>query len=896
MNARVNQDQFDEIYRQDVLPALESDAELDFKLHEASEKYLNNGVCPGCGKRSLYISRQKPFQLKCNRLNKCQYEEKTRDRYSYLFENLSDRFPRSEADPHATARAYLQRARGFNTDRLAGCYEQARYKTKSGEWVETVRFPLCDGYWERLIDQRGIQANEGKKAHIKYGTNYQNKGWTPPGQVIEKNDKVFIVEGIFHAIALWLAGYKVIASVSANNFPWAYVDEHQGKLVTWTLALDNDKAGRTFTVKYRKQLVERNELVAVALLPQQANGTAQDWDDAYRIGRLDETLVNDALYEGRLFTAPTPLNRAYVMFQRLNRTFFLLEFGNRLYSARVNKNELQTDGETPDGGFLEEFKKHATVEQVANCVPAFEYIQRDTITGEQQFFFRFTFPNDRNSVTVALAPSSISEPRAFAKALLERTPGGIFDGGEKVLSMLRSQWMDNPDTVRTLPFVGYDEETGAYCFQDFGFVNGRELHANEHRYLDTGKGSLKTALASLHIAHVEQINLDWFDDLVAVHQMNGLAALSWWTASLFTQQIKQKLGAFPYLEFTGQGGSGKSSLLRFLWCLVGRSSHEGIKPNGGGTSSVGLARVLAQVSNLPVVLIESDSETTDSQGRVIVNQFNWDEYKNLFDHNGTLRTIGTKSNSNDTHALIFRGALCIAQNNRVSSTEQFLTRIVHLHATREHHTTALKVVADRLHSLTVEDLAGYLRLCLANETQWLERFHRSRETYLKLLRGVDALKNMRIIDCHATVMAAAYATQAFFPSWSDDLLRQVVQHLKNRALDRQLLISSEPELLTKFWNIYHYLNERVTTITDQDGTREEIHETLNHSTDPALIAINLEHFTQAAKQSGQELLPTTLLRRDLPQSKTYPFVGNAKVRSALEKRPLQCWVFRKRCG
>lgn len=93
MNARVNQDQFDEIYRQDVLPALESDAELDFKLHEASEKYLNNGVCPGCGKRSLYISRQKPFQLKCNRLNKCQYEEKTRDRYSYLFENLSDRFP-----------------------------------------------------------------------------------------------------------------------------------------------------------------------------------------------------------------------------------------------------------------------------------------------------------------------------------------------------------------------------------------------------------------------------------------------------------------------------------------------------------------------------------------------------------------------------------------------------------------------------------------------------------------------------------------------------------------------------------------------------------------------------------------------------------------------------------
>ncbi|MBX6698669.1 toprim domain-containing protein [Pseudomonas aeruginosa] len=895
MNARVSQDQFDEIYRQDVLPALESDTELDFKPHEASEKYLNNGVCPGCGKRSLYISRQKPFQLKCNRLNKCQYEEKTRDRYSYLFENLSDRFPRSEADPHATARAYLQRARGFNTDRLAGCYEQARYKTKSGEWVETVRFPLCDGYWERLIDQRGIQANEGKKAHIKYGTNYQNKGWTPPGQVIEKNDKVFIVEGIFHAIALWLAGYKVIASISANNFPWAYVDEHQSKLVTWTLALDNDKAGRTFTVKYRKQLAERNELVAVALLPLQGNGEPQDWDDVYRIGRLDETLVNDALYEGRLFTAPTPLNKAYVMFQRLNRSFFLLEFGNRLYSARVNKNELQTDGEAPGGGFLEEFKKHTTVEQVANCVPHFEYIQSDVITNEQQYFFRVAFPNGRNSVTVALTAGSIAEPRAFAKTLLERTPGGVFNGGEKVLSILREQWTENPDVVRTLPFVGYDEETGTYCFQDFGFIKGRELLANEHRYLDTGKGALKTALQSLHITYGEQVNLDWFDDLVAVHQMNGLAALSWWTGSLFTQQIKKMVGNYPYLEFTGQGGAGKSSLLRFLWRLFGRTNHEGIKPNGGGTSNVGLARVLAQVSNLPVVFIESDSESTDSQGRIIINQFNWDDHKDLFDYNGTLRTTGTKTTGPETASLLFRAALCIAQNNQVVASEPTLTRIVHLHATRDHHTIALKAVADRLHRLEVGHLAGYLRHCLANETLWLERFWKARDTYHKFLLGVSALKHFRIVDCHATVMAAAYATQGLLPGWTDELQLQVVQHLKNRAQHRQQVISSEPELLTKFWNIYHFLNERVVTITDQDGTREEIHETLNHSTDPALIAINLEHFTQASKNAGQELLPSTLLRRDLPKSQTYAFIENKKVRSALEKRPLQCWIFQKRC-
>ncbi|MCY1299286.1 hypothetical protein D9M70_488080 [compost metagenome] len=350
------------------------------------------------------------------------------------------------------------------------------------------------------------------------------------------------------------------------------------------------------------------------------------------------------------------------------------------------------------------------------------------------------------------------------------------------------------------------------------------------------------------------------------------------------------------MELSGQGGAGKSSLLRFLWRLVGRTNHEGIKPNAGGTSQVGLSRAFAQVSNMPVVLIESDSETIDGQGRIIINQFNWDNIKPLYDHNATLRTVGVKSSSNDTDSLLFRGGVCISQNNRVSSSEPTMTRIFHQHMTRDHHTIALKPIADRLHGLPVEELAGYLRHCLANESLWLERFWKALSSYEQQLQRVDAIKHQRIVLCHAMVMAAAYATQALFPAWSDEQLKEVVRHIKTRALDRQQVISSEPELLTKFWSIYHFLNERVVTITDSDGTREEIQETLNHSIDPALIAINLEHFTQAAKHAGQELLPTTLLRRDLPRSETYPFAGNAKVRSGLEKRPLQCWLFRKRGG
>lgn len=94
---------------------------------------------------------------------------------------------------------------------------------------------------------------------------------------------------------------------------------------------------------------------------------------------------------------------------------------------------------------------------MANCVPRFEYIERDAITGEQRYFFQFDFPNSRLNCKEPLPPSAITEPRGFTKALLERTPGGMFEGGERVLAMLKSEWLRNPSTVRTLPFIGYDE-------------------------------------------------------------------------------------------------------------------------------------------------------------------------------------------------------------------------------------------------------------------------------------------------------------------------------------------------------------------------------------------------------------------------------------------------------
>lgn len=181
--------------------------------------------------------------------------------------------------------------------------------------------------------------------------------------------------------------------------------------------------------------------------------------------------------------------------------------------------------------------------------------------------------------------------------------------------------------------------------------------------------------------------------------MNGLGALSWWTASLFVQQIASEQASFGFLELTGEPGAGKSSLLRFLWRLLGRENMEGTKPSGSGASMVGLLRAFAEVSNLPMVLIESDRTYTDAQGRTVTVQFTWDDVKPMFDYHAQLRVTGVKTGGNEKRVDIWRGALAISQNASVTGDEATLSRIVHFHCTKDGHSLALKPMADRLRAM-----------------------------------------------------------------------------------------------------------------------------------------------------------------------------------------------------
>lgn len=83
----------------------------------------------------------------------------------------------------------------------------------------------------------------------------------------------------------------------------------------------------------------------------------------------------------------------------------------------------------------------------------------------------------------------------------------------------------------------------------------------------------------------------------------GIAALAFWTGSLFAAEIRDSGDAFPFLHIYGPAGCGKTTLIETLWKLLGRANYEGLDPHR--FTSYALERVLGATSNTPTVLMDS---------------------------------------------------------------------------------------------------------------------------------------------------------------------------------------------------------------------------------------------------------------------------------------------------
>lgn len=892
--------------------------EADFGLkRRAGTDYMRGGTCPSCGKKELYSRYDQPWFVKCGRESKCGEQWHVKELFDDLFDDWSKRIPATKEDPAATAKGYLQGARGFHLELIEGWYTQESFwhpDLRIGS--ATVRFALeHGGYWERLIDR---PHRFGKmKARFTKGQARRSCWWCPPSVDLLEVSELWITEGIFDAISLLHHDIAAVSAMSSNVFPDESLKalakartEAGSKLPRLVWALDNEPGAHRYTRRWVKQARELGFTCEAAQIPQRDRKA--DWNDLHqRWMFLDEDKraeqveadLKEARYQGALLIAETAAEKALLMYEWRKRHEFHFGFGNRMYwfkldMEKFNKAMLALESsENHDDKLLNDrqmtekaLSESGGVVEIANCYPQALYFQRNEVTDESWYYFRVDFPHDEPTVRNTFTGGQVAAASEFKKRLLGMAAGAVFTGTGAQLDKIMKDQLFALKTVKTIDYIGFSKEHGCYVFGDLAVRGGVVEQANAEDYFEFKQLRLKTLQKSirLEIARTDEgYRAEWLDWLWTCFGTQGIAALAFWFGSLFAEQIREEYQSFPFLEVTGEAGAGKSTLLMFLWKLFGRPDEEGKDPSK--MSKAGLRRWMGQVSGMPLVLLEADRSDND---RGAAKAYDWDELKPLF-NGGTLGVTGVKTAGNETYEPPFRGTIVISQNATVAASEAILTRIVKLHFVRPQVTSQSRAAADNLNHLSAMDVSHFLLMATRAEAKVLETFRVQVKVHEQALRELKEIRIERIIKNHAQLLALLDALRLVVPL-SDRQHQATQRELTAMALVRQSAVNADPSEVAEFWEVFDYL---------QSLSEDPV---VDHSKKPDLIAINLNEFAERAAEHKQKLADVGTLRNLLPNSRSRKYIEHNKsvdsaVRAAFNRRnntltqrgtTVKCWLFK----
>lgn len=879
----------DDLYRE-LMPLIER----DFAFKKDKGDWLQGGTCPVCNKKELFTSKEHPWVLRCGRLEKCGAEIHVKEHYPELFDNWGDRYAKTPEAPNAAADAYLKNARGFNLELIAGQYTQESYydpKLKIGS--ATVRFALSkEIYWERLIDQPSRFG--GKKAHFNAGSKYAGMAWCPPMQM--PDDEIWIVEGIFNSIALMHNGIYSASAMSCSNYPHLFLtsvierciaaEKKRPKLV-W--ALDDGKAGTTYAKKFRDRS-EAEGWDSSCVLIRGKGKVKPDWNDQHQAGRLKLEDIEEYRYWGRLLTAKSAADKSMIMYRRKEWRMFFFDYDNRLYwfeydNAKYNAAlEKLTEEKSGSGISKEDIRQQAledsrTIKEIANCRPTALYYQANALTDESWYYVRIDFPHDGAAIKNTFTGSQLSSASEFKKRLLSMAPGALYTGSALHLDLWLQKQMFGLKTVQTIDYIGYSKEHGAWVFDDIAVKDGRVYDLNDEDFFDIGKLAVKSLNKSVALTinpEFKDHDAEWAQLVWKCFREKGIVALAFWLGSLFAEQIRDQFESFPFIEIVGEPNSGKSTLIEFLWKLVGRTGYEGFDPQKATIAA--RARNFAQVSGLPIVLIESDRDSGDGDKNK-QKGFDWDELKTAF--NGrSVRSTGVKNTGNDTREPPFRGSIVISQNATVSASDAFMQRLMHVWLEAKQPTDESRILFKKLASYPVKKCSQFILMATRAEAAIMQTIAERHPVYVKLLDDNANIKQQRIIHNHAQLMALVDALRLVV-KFSDEAYLAVLEEIVAMAEERQRAINADHPRVQEFWEIFDFIEAKSAG------------DVLNHSRDDSLIAVNLNDFIQKAENARQQIPEMSELKKFLRTSRARKFLDYKAVNSIITSGSIKCWVFQK---
>lgn len=907
----------DDKLRQTILQRLKAD--YAFISSAQGARRWSGGKCPACGKKELYVYTEMPWVISCGRESRCGQKWTVKDLYDDLFNNWSDRHQQSPEDPHAAAKAYLRDGRGLNIVRLAGCYTQENYSDRRlNAHSATVRFPLPnDGWWERLIDQP--QRFGKKKANIKYGYRYRGQAWHNPARTFDdlaKADEIWLAEGIFDTAALDEAfvkgrpGAMAASTMSTNNYPEDWLDDvaqavakigTHARRPTLVFAFDGGTAGVRWTREYVRLAKKAGWQARAAQVQPDGEGNKQDWNDLLQAGKLAAEDLETYLGNGDITIAETAAEKAYLLYKRSQKSDFPFTFKSRQLWAKFSADQINQKVEhydhegTHQALTLEEkydlaARECAQVQEIANCTFRALYYQRDAAINDSSYYVRVDFPGKQDTVKAAFPGPSLAGNGEFKKRLISVAPGAIYTGSTFQLDKLMGRQLDGIRTVDMLYFSGYSIEHGAWMFDDMAVTDGRLIDLNDEDFFEIGKVGVKPKEQGREFAieyDPNRLDYGWWEDLWTAFGSLGLVTLAYNFLSLFAEQVRRSQQSLGFLEVAGPPGSGKSTLIIFIWKLLGRRhNYEGFDP--ASATAAGIARELVKFGNLPVVLLEGDRKKDQPSAK----KFDWSELKKIYNGHSP-RTRGVANGGTDTFSPPFRGSLVIAQNDPVRDAEDaVLERIMPLFVDKSRFSDAGKEAGKRLQRYDVEAVSHWMIAMVRQEKQILKFYGERFAFWERELMTHPEVQNDRLAFNHAQLAAALDCMAKAMTvdgnaTITEDQRRAGHQTIMQMCLLQHGALGADHPIVVQFWENFDYLNEKLAPDKGVDHILNHSRKMMN-----GVIAISMPEIEQmfAAQRiaiPGGSMLE---LKKMLTTSKARKFTGHAQVNSR-DGKNRHCWMF-----
>lgn len=860
-----------------------------FEFKKTAGDWLQEGKCPQCGKREAYCASTKPKIVRCGRAERCGWEDAVRNLLPDLFEDWSKNHKPTPENPNASADAYLQYERGLDLRLLRGLYSQELFKDfDTGQTSATIRFPIGDSYWERIIDRPG---RFRKKAHFRKGGSWGGHCWMPNGTTFEtlaQADEVWIAEGIFDATAL-TQGAKLAAVSNMSVTPWpehflgalakACLDAGRRDRPRLVFAFDVGAAGVSYSKKHIERAKREGWEATAAQVRPDGEGTKLDWNDLWlrhqswkgapEDAPLAPAAIEEYLYNGKITVAATPREKAKLIVQRWPaRSSFHFRHGNRMFWCRV---KLDDDG-----------KPEIDTHEICNCAWRILYREYDKVEDQAQFFLQIDFPFGDDTERARFSAAAMTNAAEFKKRLM--TFAGSWSGTTEQLDVIAKAQMRHLKKIEPVKVLGFSRKHAAWLLGDIAVHKGRVVEPNAEEYFEFGKLSAKLASPErpLVISYdPDRISTEWLDDLWTAYGARGVVVLSFFIMSLFAVQIRLRNGSLGFLEITGLPGAGKSTLVESLWRLFGRDEYEGIDP--AGTTTPGLARELVKVSNLPVGLIESTRDEEKSRGK----KFDPNELLVLFNGRSP-RTVGRRTGGYETDSQPFQGALYLMQNERISAIPAVLQRLMSLHFDKSHFSEAGLKAANRFKQAPLKDVSGTIIHVTRKEDSWLEHYDKRFQHHFDQIRErVRGLKEQRIALNHSQLAASVECLPLLFPNMRPEWVAEALKLIDAMALDREQSIEGDHPVVSAFWENVDWLIGR------ESENDQAMGKGLNRHRKPEeFIAINLPDYESRCRNAGLSAPDTDKLKKHLRGSKSRKWVASKPI-NAIDGKTQQCWVFKR---